>query len=438
MIAIAPARNIPQIGGERHPAQKEEGSGMSDLQTRLEVFSEFLDCAGVALWHYDGEMRLLRSNHPCKEDLQQLFGAAESKTRILDYCRQNRLPCLGPDSAALLWMAAPYKVNGVLTDIYVIGPVFPSAISEQALTAALGKVHMPPELTNQVRELLKTVPSVQYSLLVQYGVMLYRCLYEEKIDPSDIQWLAPPLEPRAPRTGEENVNTRRGTYAFEQEFFRIVEEGNVNAERPQSSIQIQPGFLSRTDPLRHAKNMAIAELTLICRAAIRGGLPEDTAYGLADFYIQNSEDCRNTAQVYQLATNAFKDFTARVHRHKSRGYSKEINDCIGYLELHLGEKLNMSALAESVGYNKNYLSTKFSREVGVSLSDYLARLRVERAKLALRNTSESIQQISERLGFGSVSYFSAQFRKAVGQTPSDYRNRRGGAAAPPETLQSGS
>ena len=48
----------------------------------------------------------------------------------------------------------------------------------------------------------------------------------------------------------------------------------------------------------------------------------------------------------------------------------------------------MSALAESVGYNKNYLSTKFSREVGVSLSDYLARLRVERAKLALRNTSE--------------------------------------------------
>lgn len=302
MIAIAPARNIPQIGGERHPAQKEEGSGMSDLQTRLEVFSEFLDCAGVALWHYDGEMRLLRSNHPCKEDLQQLFGAAESKTRILDYCRQNRLPCLGPDSAALLWMAAPYKVNGVLTDIYVIGPVFPSAISEQALTAALGKVHMPPELTNQVRELLKTVPSVQYSLLVQYGVMLYRCLYEEKIDPSDIQWLASPLEPRAPRTVEENVNTRRGTYAFEQEFFRIVEEGNVNAERPQSSIQIQPGFLSRTDPLRHAKNMAIAELTLICRAAIRGGLPEDTAYGLADFYIQNSEDCRNTAQVYQLAT----------------------------------------------------------------------------------------------------------------------------------------
>lgn len=411
---------------------------MSDLQTRLEVFSDFLDCAGVALWHYDGEMRLIRSNHPYKDDLQQLFGVAESKTRILGYCQENCLPCLGPDSAALLWMAAPYKVNGVLTDIYVIGPVFPSAISEQALTAALGKVHMPPELTNQVRELLKTVPAVQYSLLVQYGVMLHRCLYGEKIDPSDIQWLASPLEPRAPRTVEENVNTRRGTYAFEQEFFRIVEEGNLDAVRPQGVTQIQPGFLSRTDPLRHAKNMLIAEITLTCRAAIRGGLPEDTAYSLADFYIQNSEDCRNTSQVYQLANDAFRDFTARVHRHKGRGYSKEINDCIGYLELHLGEKFNIAALAESVGYNKNYLSTKFSREVGVSLSDYLARLRIERAKFALHNTSESVQQISERLGFGSVSYFSAQFRKAVGQTPTDYRNRRNEEAVAPRKLQADS
>ena len=202
---------------------------MSDLQTRLEVFSDFLDCSGVALWHYDGEIRLLHSNHPYKDDLQQLFVAAESKARILSYCRENHLPCLGPDSAALLWMAAPYKVNNVLTDIYVIGPVFPSAISEQALTAALNKIHMPSELTNQVRELLKTVPAIQYSLLVQYGVMLHRCLYEEKIEPSDIQWLASPLEPRAPRTVEENVNTRRGTYAFEQEFFRIVEDGNVDA-----------------------------------------------------------------------------------------------------------------------------------------------------------------------------------------------------------------
>lgn len=411
---------------------------MSDLQTRLEVFSDFLDCAGVALWHYDGEMRLLRSNHPCKDELQQLFGAAESKARILDYCRQNRLPCLGPDSASLLWMAAPYKVNGVLTDIYVIGPVFPSAISEQALTAALGRMHMPAELTDRVRELLKTVPVVQYSLQFQYGVMLHRCLYEEKIAPSEIQLLASPLTRRAPRTVEENVKTRRGTYAFEQEFFRIVEEGKVDAIRTMSGAQIQLGFLSRSDPLRHAKNMLIAEITLTCRAAIRGGLPEDTAYSLADYYIQNTEDCRNISQVYQLGSDALEDFTARVQRHKSHGYSKEINDCIGYLELHLGEKLNMAALAESVGYNKNYLSTKFSREVGVSLSDYLARLRIERARIALRNTSESIQQISERLGFGSVSYFSAQFRKAVGQTPTDYRNRRGEAAAPPEKLQSDS
>lgn len=398
---------------------------MSDLQTRLEVFAEFLDCAGVAFWHYDGEMRLIRSNHPYQESLQQLFGAGESKERILAYCRTHDLPCLGPDSAALLWMASPDRVNGVLTDIYVIGPVFPSAISERALTDALQKMHISPTLTAQVRELLKTVPSVQYMLLMQYGIMLHRCLTGVKIDPSDIQWLARPAELHAPRTVEQEVKTRRGTYAFEQEFFRIVEEGNVDAPVPQGSYQIEIGFLSRTDPLRHAKNALVAELTLVCRAAIRGGLPEDTAYSLADYYIQNGEDCTNTTQVYQLLQDSYQDFTRRVHQHKKKGYSKEISDCIGYLELHLGEKLNMTALAESVGYNKNYLSTKFGREVGISISECLTRLRIERAKLMLRSSGESIQQLSDALGFGSVSYFSAQFRKLVGQTPSDYRNRRG-------------
>ena len=182
-----------------------------DLQTKLEVFAEFLDCTGVALWHYDGELRLLQSNHPQQERLQKIFLAAENKERILNHCRTSTLPCLGPDSASLLWMAAPYHVNGILTDIYIIGPVFSSVMSERTLTTALQKMHIAEELANQVRELLKTVPTVQYMLLTQYGVMLYRCLFEEKIDPSDIQWLAQPVEPNLPKAIELKPGSRRGT-----------------------------------------------------------------------------------------------------------------------------------------------------------------------------------------------------------------------------------
>ena len=395
-----------------------------DLQTKLEVFAEFLDCTGVALWHYDGELRLLQSNHPQQERLQKIFLAAENKERILNHCRTSTLPCLGPDSASLLWMAAPYHVNGILTDIYIIGPVFSSVMSERTLTAALQKMHIAEELANQVRELLKTVPTVQYMLLTQYGVMLYRCLFEEKIDPSDIQWLAQPVEPNLPKAIELKPGSRRGTYAFVEEFYRAVEMGNVDVAPSQTGYRIQTGILSRTSPLRHAKNILITSVALACRAAIRGGLSEDVAYTLGDYYIQNAEDCDNSVQVYQMCNDAYMDFTRRVHKQKQTGYSKEINDCIGYLEIHCKDKLNMAALAESVGYNKNYLSTKFSREVGLSISDYLSQIRIHRAQLALLNTDKSIQQISEDLGFGSVSYFSAQFRKAVGCSPSDYRNRR--------------
>ena len=398
---------------------------MIDLVTKLRVFEEFLDCAGVALWHYDGELRLISTSHHQQDGLHEVFSSGDSKEKILNYCMNNSRPGFSADMSSLLWLAAPYRVNGILTDIYMIGPVFGSSVSEQALATALEKHRIGFDSRSVILELLKTVPTVPYVALMQYGVMLHRCLTGEILESSDIQIICEEKPVNINNSIEQEVNTRKGTYALEQELFQAVENGNVNYNHPAGLYQKKTGLLSRTSPLRHAKNEMVSAITLICRAALRGGMPEDTAYALSDYYIQTGEDLNNVAHVYQHIQDAFKVFTERVHKLKSNtGYSKEIKDCIGYLELHLGEKLNMVQLSDNMGYNKNYLSTKFGREVGMSISEYLTQLRMERAKIYLRSTDKPIQQISDELGFNSISYFSAQFRKATGQTPSEYRNRQ--------------
>ena len=92
---------------------------MPDLITKLKVFEEFLDCNGIALWHYDGEMRLISSSHPNSDALHAVLSIGDSKSKIQDYCLHNRYPAFGADISSLLWIAAPYHVNGVLTDIYL-------------------------------------------------------------------------------------------------------------------------------------------------------------------------------------------------------------------------------------------------------------------------------------------------------------------------------
>ena len=88
----------------------------------------------------------------------------------------------------------------------------------------------------------------------------------------------------------ENLQ-KHESYASERRQYDAIRNGQT--DRIQSVFQITPdgtpGILSRNE-LRNSKNMFIAGITLFTRAAIEGGVPEETAYALSDGYIQTVED----------------------------------------------------------------------------------------------------------------------------------------------------
>ncbi|MDF2511228.1 MAG: AraC-type DNA-binding protein [Herbinix sp.] len=106
---------------------------------------------------------------------------------------------------------------------------------------------------------------------------------------------------------------------------------------------------------------------------------------------------------------------------RSIACSSQIRICCEYIDSHPEDRLTLDLLAEKVGYTEHHLSRKFGLEMSCSITDYINKSKMERAKFMLINTKFSIQIISERLGFDSRSYFSYTFRKFTGETPSDYR-----------------
>ncbi len=70
-----------------------------------------------------------------------------------------------------------------------------------------------------------------------------------------------------------------------------------------------------------------------------------------------------------------------------------------------------------------YLCHLFSREVGISIHNYIQREKITVACNLLEHTTQSISEISTYLGFQSQSNFSAIFRKWKLMTPSQYRKR---------------
>lgn len=112
--------------------------------------------------------------------------------------------------------------------------------------------------------------------------------------------------------------------------------------------------------------------------------------------------------------------------------NRECAEIKRYLDTNYREDISLDLLAELVHLNKYYLAHTFQREYGISPITYLNRRRIEESKHMLGNTSYSLAQISELMGFSSPSYFSQCFRKAEGMTPNEYRRqtRQGKRPAP--------
>ncbi len=102
-----------------------------------------------------------------------------------------------------------------------------------------------------------------------------------------------------------------------------------------------------------------------------------------------------------------------------------VKKAISYLHQHYHEELLSRAhIADAVGISQQHLDRIFGQEVGLSVNDYLNRLRIQRAQEYLTNTTDNITLIAMRVGFNDAAYFSRVFRKLVGQSPRDFRKQR--------------
>ncbi|QHT59945.1 AraC family transcriptional regulator [Paenibacillus lycopersici] len=93
-----------------------------------------------------------------------------------------------------------------------------------------------------------------------------------------------------------------------------------------------------------------------------------------------------------------------------------------YLSTQYAEPISIENMADTLGYNRAYLSRLFKRQTGATPVTFLLKLRIDKAHLLLREREElTIEQIAASVGFQDPLYFSKQFRRFYGQSPTVYR-----------------
>lgn len=95
-----------------------------------------------------------------------------------------------------------------------------------------------------------------------------------------------------------------------------------------------------------------------------------------------------------------------------------------YIRNHLNEDLSLNRLAEVCHFHPVYLSRVYKETAGITLGDYINRVREEKAEELLRTTRMTVLEISKEMGFATDNYFCRWFRKRTGMSPQHYRGLR--------------
>ena len=102
-------------------------------------------------------------------------------------------------------------------------------------------------------------------------------------------------------------------------------------------------------------------------------------------------------------------------------YHPVISKILVYIGKNYTKDLTVQELAEEFCINESYLSVLFKKEVGINLSSYMQRYRINRAMELLRNTNMRISEIAYRVGYQNPCYFTEQFKRVYHTPPSEVR-----------------
>ena len=232
---------------------------------------------------------------------------------------------------------------------------------------------------------------------------------------------------------------------YDQQTLRLIEERYQAEERLMNEFahghlaqvaEILGAFDNdtveqRTDvPLRNFKNYMIILNTLARKAVQQGGVHPLYIDRLSSTFARKIEAVSSFDEGKKLTMEIARKYCYLVRNHAMKGYSPLVRKVILRIDSDLTADLTLSAHAAALGVNASYLSSLFRRETGQTLSDYVARARMEQAVFLLNTTRMQVQAIAQHCGIQDVNYFTRLFRRVMGKTPSEYRRQALGVTPP--------
>lgn len=135
--------------------------------------------------------------------------------------------------------------------------------------------------------------------------------------------------------------------------------------------------------------------------------------------------CGSQEALFQALCDLQQTYIRRMEAQREGEIVRPIRQAKQYIQNHYGEPITQEGVSSMVGLSSAYFSALFKKEEGQGFSKYLTAVRMEQAKILLRESNLSVTEICRRVGYQDLKHFTHNFEKAAGLKPTAYRKLYG-------------
>lgn len=234
-----------------------------------------------------------------------------------------------------------------------------------------------------------------------------------------------------PQEGATTTLSRRSSEVSDR-ILTVAREAAaaLGADNPAQARSLFQGQLEELErgggrriEVRRARILALTAATL--EALARSGLPIESGWTNFGAFSGKAQQLDADRDLLEAAIGVFSFLRKKSVREKRNEGLPHYPELYALVNGGLVEGITLEAVAEKLGESPTNISHRLRRKFGMSYSEYVARIRVDRAKQLFRRTRLNNTEVAQRVGIADQSNFAKLFKKIEGVSPTVYRKKHG-------------
>ncbi|MCI2774389.1 AraC family transcriptional regulator [Staphylococcus petrasii] len=312
--------------------------------------------------------------------------------------------------------------------IIVVGPYLITRPSEKECHYLLQKNNLGVDKIDALKHYLLTIPLCQQTQVDKTTRLAFKFL-KGKTNYKSIKPIDFNFHISSTNFSEEaeqynfTLNQLEKRYELENKFLTEVANGNA-----AEALKYYRLTFAQITGIRRGHDLFVTTkyfaylMNALCRKVIeRSGVNLLTVDAISGKYATIIDEETSIEGIEKLTLVMIEEYANATLISKSKKYSTKINKVIQYMELHLSYEITLDNLAQIIEWSPSYLSRRFKKEVGQTISQFLTKLRVQKSEDLLKNTEMTMEEIAHYIGFKQQSYFTACFKNIHHISPKQYR-----------------